>query len=219
MDNKLRMRFSKTGKAKYISHLDMTAVMRRALLRCGAMLKYSEGFNPHPYISVALPLPIGCGSLCELMDFAVVDAASADIQPEAISAVLPDGLEILEIYRPENKFKDIAWVGLRGALYYDGGRPADIAEKLTARFEAAGIIITKRTKRGTTDIDIAPYIREIEFYEDNGLMMSAKVSAQDPTINADNLLGALDGEYSALLPDFALFTRTEVFDGDMGEFR
>ena len=69
--SKIRLLYSKTGKAKYISHLDLMATMRRALLRAGIELKYSEGFNPHPYMSVALPLPVGCSSICELIDIGI----------------------------------------------------------------------------------------------------------------------------------------------------
>lgn len=47
----VRLRFSKTGRLKYISHLDINRVMSRALKRAGIPLWYTEGFNPHPYMS------------------------------------------------------------------------------------------------------------------------------------------------------------------------
>ena len=71
--NKLRMRFSKTGRAIYISHLDLMATMQRAFSRAGSRLQYSEGFNPRPQISIALPLSVGTASLCELMDFRLIE--------------------------------------------------------------------------------------------------------------------------------------------------
>ena len=67
--DKMRLRFEKTGRAIYISHLDMMRTMQRVFARAGLELKYSEGFNPHPQISIALPLSVGTGSLCEIMDF------------------------------------------------------------------------------------------------------------------------------------------------------
>ena len=69
MPEKLRLRFSKTGRAIYLSHLDLMRTMQRAFLRAGYQLKYSEGFNPHPLISILLPLSVGTASICELMDF------------------------------------------------------------------------------------------------------------------------------------------------------
>ena len=69
MSDKLRLRFEKTGRAVYISHLDLMHTMQRAFNRAGYRLKYSEGFNPHPQIAIALPLSVGMASLCEIMDF------------------------------------------------------------------------------------------------------------------------------------------------------
>ena len=60
--DKLRLRFEKTGKAIWISHLDLMRVMQRAFLRAGCRMKYSEGFNPHPILSVCLPLSVGAAS-------------------------------------------------------------------------------------------------------------------------------------------------------------
>ena len=54
MSDKLRLRFRKTGRAVYISHLDLMVTMQRAFSRAGCALKYSEGYNPHPLISIAL---------------------------------------------------------------------------------------------------------------------------------------------------------------------
>ena len=219
MREKIRLRFSKTGKAKYISHLDLMAVLRRALLRTGIELKYSEGFNPHPYMSAALPLPVGCGSICELLDFKTASALVPDVLPGIITAELPDGIEIFEAYAPERGFSGIAWLEIEGVMYYDKTVPHDVVKQLTERFEAESIIISKKTKRGAFDLDIAPLIRDVEYYEDNEVMIKAKVSAQNPTVTPDNLISAIDGIYSELRPDFALFTRIETYDSEMNIFR
>ena len=217
--NKLRLRFSKNGSAKFISHLDLMATMSRALLRAGVKLKYSEGFNPHPHISIALPLPVGCGSVCELMDFGTENILLPDGLPEIINAVLPEGIEILEAYIPQRKFCDIAWLGISGLLYYDETTQFNTAEKLAERFTATSIVITKRTKRSIADIDIVPFIRDVAFNGGYVVNLSAKVSAQNPSISPDNLMSALNDDYSYLAPDYSSFTRTEVFDDDMKVFR
>ena len=219
MTNKLRLRFSKTGKAKYISHLDLMATMRRGMLRAGVGLKYSEGFNPHPYMSAALPLPVGVGSLCELMDFGPApDYLPPDNLPELLSEALPEGIEVFQAYAPTRKFADIVWVEINGRLIYDEP-PPDAAKRLAERFAAESIIISKKTKKGISDIDIAPFVRELEFYGDSEITVKAQISAQSPSISPENLMSALGGGYAGLKPDFALFTRTEVFDSDMNVFR
>ena len=147
MDRKLRLRFSKTGKAKYISHLDLMATMCRALLRSGIKLKYSEGYNPHPYMSFALPLSVGDASMCELLDFGITDELSPEDLPAVISAALPEGLEILEAYTPQRKFSGIAWVALAGEMHYDV-TPPGVAERLMERLNSNSIMIAKKTKGG-----------------------------------------------------------------------
>ena len=96
--DKLRLRFEKTGRAVYISHLDLMAVMQRAFARADLPLKFSEGFNPHPQISILLPLSVGIASICELMDFRLLEERDLKTLPERLTAVLPDGIRALEAY-------------------------------------------------------------------------------------------------------------------------
>ena len=131
--DRLRLLYSKTGKAKYIAHLDLLATMRRALLRAGVGLKYSEGFNPHPYMSVALPLQVGCESVCELMDISLIDGVQTDGIAERINASMPEGLSISETYTPVRKFNSIDWIGISGCLHYDRGAPADAGHPLAGK--------------------------------------------------------------------------------------
>ena len=223
LDNKLRMRFCKTGNARFISHLDLMATMRRALLRAGIALKYSEGFNPHPYMSVALPLPVGYGSVCELMDIGVagelISMLAAGNLLARINTALPAGIEVLDIYTSQRKFNDIRWVGISGEFHYDNDLIPEAAQRLTERFGAKSIVISKKTKRGASDIDIAPFIKDVEFHQNGKISIKAKIYAQNPTISPVNLLSALFGEYSHLSPDFASFRRTEIFDMEMNMFR
>lgn len=246
MSYRLRLRFKKRGASKYISHLDLVATMTRAMRRAGLRLEYSQGFNPHPYLSVAIPLPVGCSSECELMDF----AAEIDLLPEGLAVslnkALPDGLEITDVYPPIQKFSNIKWIEVCGSLIYDAGLPPDAMRRITERFTMGNIQISKKTKRGVSDIDIAPFIRDIEVLDDiaysrgdnaippayleypienqafargTELFLRAKLSAQEPSVSTDNLISALDGEFSDLLPDFASFVRIEVFDGEMNVFK
>ena len=109
--------------------------------------------------------------------------------------------------------------GVSGSFVYDNGAPPRITEQLTARFTEKSIVVLKKTKRGMSDIDIAPFIRDLEFSEGDGITMTGKISAQNPSLNPENLIAALTGGHSGMKPDFAVFTRTEVFDEEMGIFR
>ena len=220
MSDKLRLRFSKTGRAIYISHLDLMQTMQRAFSRAGCALKYSEGFNPHPLISIALPLSVGTASLCELMDFRLVRDENLAELPERLTAVMPEGIEVLEAYEPERKCAEIKWLQIEGRMEYDEREPAAVLEPLRTFFAQESIVITKKTKRGMGESDIRPAIQSIEFSAgENAVIVNALVSAQEPTLNPDLLCEALRQLCPELSPDFAKFTRIETFDKDMNLFR
>ena len=218
--DKLRLRFSKTGRAIYISHLDLMHTMQRAFSRAGYALKYSEGFNPHPQISIALPLSVGAASLCEIMDFRLREDPDLDELPARLSAALPEGIEVLEAYEPERKTAQLKWLEIEGLFEYDGRDPGQMAAALTAFYGGDPIVITKKTKRGTGETDIRPGIREIAFSAGEKLVtLRAVLSAQEPTINPELLAEALRQLAPALAPDFAKFTRLETYDADGKVFR
>ena len=112
--DKLRLRFEKTGKAVYISHLDLMRVVQRIFLRAGTPIKYSEGFNPHALISICLPLSVGTQSFCELMDFRVTEDIDLPSLPERLNAVSPAGVRFLECYEQSRKAAGLKWLEIRG---------------------------------------------------------------------------------------------------------
>jgi radical SAM-linked protein len=95
---RLRVRFSRGEAVKFISHLDIMRLWQRVLYRAGIPLAYSEGFNPHPRISLAAPLPIGVTSEAELMDIFCDKWASPHVFIAAVSPQLPPSIDILQVY-------------------------------------------------------------------------------------------------------------------------
>lgn len=95
---RLRVRFARGEAVKFISHLDLMRLWQRALRRAGMPLAYSEGFNPHPRISLAAPLPLGVTSEAELMDVQVHKWVSPHFFTSALSEQLPAGIEVRQVY-------------------------------------------------------------------------------------------------------------------------
>ena len=218
--DKMRLKFTKTGRAVYISHLDLMRTLSRAFMRAGLDLKYSEGFNPHPQISIALPLSVGTESVCELLDFRLTNDKSPDDVLTALRKQLPEGIEPVEVYGAERKVKDIRWLGVCGVFEYDDRDPVLMAERLTEFFSRESIVISKKTKRGVADSDLAPFVRELYFSPQKGAVaLMCKVSAQEPTVNPELLADALRQLEPSVAPDFAAFRRLALYDGDMVEFR
>jgi radical SAM-linked protein len=95
---RLRIRFSRGEELKFISHLDLMRLWQRALNRAGVALAYSEGFNPHPRMSLAAPLALGVTSEAELMDIVLAKWSSPHTFTTAVSGQLPRGIAISQVY-------------------------------------------------------------------------------------------------------------------------
>jgi len=96
---RLRIRFRRGQELKFISHLDIMRLWQRALNRAGISLAYSEGFNPHPRLSLAVPLALGMTGEAELMDVVLAKWISPDSFTTLISRQLPPGIEISQTYQ------------------------------------------------------------------------------------------------------------------------
>ena len=122
-----RILFSKTGDAIWISHLDLMRLFQRAFKRAGLSLKHTQGYNPRPSVSIALPLSVGVESVCELLDF---ELDGAQVPNEEImtrlNTALVDGIRVLSVYDDGRKIKDIAYLYCAVTLEYDSTLPASV---------------------------------------------------------------------------------------------
>ncbi len=121
----VRIWFSKEGRAKYISHLDVMRCMSRAVRRARLPLWYTEGFNPHPYMMFALPLPLGFSSRCESMDIRLEkDLPDGEVEAR-LRAVMPEGLAILAVREPVMQPSAIAFADYSATLSFASLEQAD----------------------------------------------------------------------------------------------
>ena len=218
--DKLRLRFEKTDRAVYISHLDLMHTMQRAFSRAGYELKYSEGFNPHPQLSIALPLSVGASSLCEIMDFKLTQDVDISEIPAKLSAVMPEGIRVVDCYVPEHKPALLKYLEVEGVFEYDNRDAAAMCDALKSFYAADEIIISKKTKRGMGESDIKAAIKEISFEAlAEGVKLRAIISAQEPTLNPSLLADALSQKAPEIAPDFAKFTRLETYHANMEIYR
>jgi radical SAM family uncharacterized protein/radical SAM-linked protein len=94
---KFRLRFSKTGSARYLGHLELTRLLIRAFRRSRIPLVFSQGFHPLPRVSFGPPLPVGHESLAEYLDLQVQGNILPGEAAERINSALPPGVQIMEI--------------------------------------------------------------------------------------------------------------------------
>ena len=145
--SKLRLLFVKEAQASYISHLDLMRTFQRVFPRTELEIKHTQGFHPHPILSIVLPLPVGQQSDCELLDFEVTQESNGRGIAEKLNTGMPTGIRVLDCYAATRPIRELAFLQADLELLYDGGVPQGAVEALQALFAREEIIIEKRTKR------------------------------------------------------------------------
>ncbi|MDR2665358.1 MAG: TIGR03936 family radical SAM-associated protein [Oscillospiraceae bacterium] len=214
-----RLVFAKTGRARYISHLDLMRTLTRAFARADVPLRYTEGFNPHPRVSLALPLPVGHESACELMDF----ETDANILPESIpgrlNPFMPEGISARGVASAERAVSGIKWIDTCLSLEYDSPRPG-AADAISQFFSRESIVVQKRSKRSVSEIDLTASVRlvYVRARDTRRVAMRALLSAASPCVGPGLLVEAVSRDAPELSPGYVRASRVRLFDADMRLF-
>lgn len=200
--SEMRLVFQKVGAAKYLSHLDVMRTFTRAFVRAGFPLKFSQGFNPHPRVSVAHPLPVGVEGYAELLDFDTTVEVGTD-GLERLAAALPEGIKAIDLYTPDRSVKGIAFADYTLEFIYDSGVPDGVLEV----FSAENIPVMKKTKGGVAEVNLRSSFESIEVAEQtaNSITLAARIDAHNAPINPRYFADALASAGKA--PDFARYAR------------
>ena len=219
--SKLRLLFIKEAQASYISHLDLLRTFQRAFPRTELDIKHSQGYHPHPIISIVLPLPVGQSSDCELLDFEVTQDTDGRGIADKLNTGMPAGLRVLDCYPAVRPIRDLAYLRADVTFEYDNGVPENTAARITELLRRPELVIQKRTKRkDLADVDIAPMIREVFFTEGEGIVTgTVTVQAQNPGLNPQLLEKAVARYLPDLTPDFTRIRRRAILDADGRDFR
>ena len=219
--SKLRLLFVKEGPAAYISHLDLLRTVQRAFPRTELEIRHSNGYHPHPIISIVLPLPVGQSSQCELLDFEVTQETDGSGIAEKLNAGMPEGLHVLDCYEARRPVRELSALQAEVTFEYDHGVPENADERLKELFNRQELIIQKRTKRKEmADVDIAPMILRTDWQAGkHALTCTALVQAQNPGLNPQLLEKAVQRYAPDLMPDFTRVRRLELLDAEGNIFR
>lgn len=218
----LRALFEKTGNAIYISHLDLMRLFQRAFKRAGLPLTHTQGFNPRPSVSIALPLSLGVESHCELLDFELEgERPLNDEILTRLNEALIAGVRVLSVYEGGGKLKNLALLDSVVTLEYDTGFPEAAPQRIAALFDHAEVIVEKKSKNGIMEQNIIPMIRRFSVEPVGGRELALRVlaSCQNPTLNPMQLSAAVSKYLPELAPDFVRCCRVEIYDANETVFR
>ncbi len=218
----VRVRFSKTGSLMYISHLDLARTMQRIITRAGIDIWYSEGFNPQPRLTFAVPLPVGVESNCELLDFKINSYMSNEEIAKRLSDSFPLEMKVISVYNPEQKFKNIGYIDYTIKLYSSKitRESCDAVKELFSK----ECLITKRTKSGEKQVDISQYIKLVQTEKiDGGMAIHTILTADNENyLNPEYFVGAIKNSLGILKDDeideHYSIMRNNMLDFEMKEF-
>lgn len=196
--------FSKTGRAKYISHLDLSGVIIRAMKRTKLPIWQTEGFNPRTYVTFMLPLSLGQEGLHEAMDFRLTEDVPYSEVKERLNAALPADIRVTEITVPKDKNTDIT------AARYRIESSAD-PEKLRALCEKEQINVEKRTKKGSTIVDLKPLMSAVKL--DGDILEVTLPAGNSFNINPALIFEAYTSEYGERVKRLKI-VRTNIYSGN-----
>ena len=210
----VRLFYTKTGRMKFLSQLDMNRLMTRVIRKSGLPVWYTEGFNQHIYINYAVPLSLGFEGLYEIMDIRITDDEPA---PENIvkqlNSAAPDGIKFLRAAEPVKPTVEIAFAEYE-LVFPDEGD--DIYRDLREFLSQKSVVCLKKDKKGRLkEFDIIPKIRKTEITENGArLILSA---GNEGNLNPSLLLSAFF-ENTGREPVFCEVKRLMLFDRELKPF-
>lgn len=218
----VRLLFSKTGRCKYISHLDINRCFSRAITRAHIPLWYTEGFNPHPYMCFSLPLPLGVESMCESLDIRITGHISDEEIKVRLNGTLPDGIQILDVYEDFRNCNEIAYSDY--VMKYEFADNDTALIKLKTVLESDVITAKKKGKQGRRkvikDIDIKPLIDKYNIsVRDTNIVLNVRLAAGQsrnlsPELFSQALLDSADLEF-----EWKNISRLALLDANYNKFR
>ncbi len=191
-DSRVRIKYTKRGIARFSSHLDMVRLFNRTLRRSNITVAYTQGFHPHTKMSFGPPLPLGMESTAEYLDFSL--AAPFPQVGEALKKHFPNGIELLGIASVPEKSESLN-AAIKYAEYFVTCDVDDTVRRNIANIlEREEIIVERRTKKGTRNVDIRPGIIKIDVsVENKGFAMILGMETNS-TAKSSEVLNLLFGE-------------------------
>ncbi|MGI5894019.1 MAG: TIGR03936 family radical SAM-associated protein [Candidatus Merdivicinus sp.] len=154
----IRAFYRKEGRAKYISHLDLYRTIQRSFQRSRLPIWFTQGFNPHIYLTFALPIALGYEGVEESFDFRLRENLPEAEVLSRLNAALPEGIVITRIAAPQKKAEEIEKAEYTLLFSAKNIQSRDLMAKFDAYLAQDSILTQKRTKKGPKTIDLKPFI-------------------------------------------------------------
>ncbi|RJK97077.1 TIGR03936 family radical SAM-associated protein [Vallicoccus soli] len=182
---KLRLRYTKRGRLRFVSHRDFQRAFERALRRSGVPMAYSAGFSPHPKVSYAGAAPTGVASEAEYLELSVVQRVDPERLRAALDASLPDGLDVVEVLEATpgtfaDRLEASVW-----SVRLGGTSPQEAQAAVRAFLAAERVEVQRLTKNGMRTFDAREAVLALEVVDGADGAAAAAGGAPPATPAAD----------------------------------
>lgn len=162
MNFNYQMRFSKTGRSRFIAHLDTLSCLVRAVRRTGYELAFTEGMRPKPILSLAMPLGVGVEGDDEICDFSLKQRVPLTDLAKKLSQELPEGMELKSVGPSYDRSKAAARVGSVSYRMELSG-PVEACEEAIQGYNALdSLVLTRKRPKGDKEVDIKKFVDRVE---------------------------------------------------------
>ncbi len=217
----VRMFYEKTGMSKFISHLDTVRCITRAMKRAQVPIWYTEGFNPHAFLTFAMPLSLGFESYCETVDFRLTEDIDLVELTERLNNTLPVDITVKKIALPHMSPNDIRWAEYEIIFNNPDELLLNNAHSILSADE---ILVEKKGKQGrkkvAKEVNIKEHIRTYELKEKEGKLILKTVLSSGTSVNINPMLliGALTKNTNTDEQDVDVI-KLKSYTENMGIFR
>ncbi len=205
------LKYKRDKRVKYISHLDFVRLFHRAVRRSGVDFIFSQGFNPHPVMTVAMPLSVGVTSDGEYMKVGFEDTFSTEEIKDRINSALPPGYEIVEIIKL--KAKEIDLTKINRAEYTVEIENSSQSSFNTEEFlKNETLCVMKKTKSGVKESNIRPYIYNLELINKEGNVFTFSMClacGSDYNLKPETVADAME-KYAGFKNEFVCIHRNSL---------
>lgn len=208
------LKYKRGEQVKYISHLDFVRFIHRVMRRVDLPMEFSKGFNPHPIMTVAMPLSVGVTSDCEYMKIGFAGDFSEDYIKETINGGMPPGFEVIDVKKDTDKKYDFKRLN-RCEYIVKIECDADFSTEFF--LQNRSILVMKKSKSGVKEADIRPYIYSMEklSFESGILVLKMCVAAgNDYNLKPDTVIDAMEKYTEDFNPTFYTVHRNKMLKAD-----
>ena len=159
-----RVRFTKTGKMRFLSHHDLMRLFERALRRTGLPLRMTEGYNPHPVIAFPTALGLGIESLDEILEFELTSWTSPKGIEKQLGEQLPEGITVAAAEAFDRKQRSFV-----NFVEYEAECPGlapGVDDRIRAFLALKECPVERVSDKGSKTVEIRQYVMALDAEKD-----------------------------------------------------